>query len=138
MKAFLLVLVRPDVDVADEAALRAAVAAAMAPHAEASDDPGEDAGDHGRARRWDYYLLCTRDILPEWPDPAFTARAPDGPRVARAGDVRAWPHALLTPDGRWHESRATYQATDPHWPATAAGLVAPYADHHALLVLYHA
>lgn len=136
MKFYLLVVLSPEQAAADDEAVRQTVRAQLAPFGQAHCEPQD------LPHRWDYSWCCDKSWLQEQGiDLALYPQASTAHElllVPTAGlSLGAIPAALLTPDGQWHESAATLQRDDPHWPARVLQLLSRYPKHSAALVYAH-
>ncbi len=91
---------------------------------------------------WDYYQCCTKDWMRE---NGVSDRCYPG--VPQAQPLVVFPvehlgadgvtDSVVTPDGEWHRSRATYTKGDPQWADAALRICRSYAGHVAVLAFCH-
>ncbi|KQV78298.1 hypothetical protein [Rhizobacter sp. Root1221] len=134
-KFFAIVVLPPTVDIRSADAVEQAVDRLMRPF-EIWD--GDDPTPPGHNGCWDYYWCCSKawlveddrasDVYDGQEDLVFPVD-----RITEDGVV----HALVTPDGKWHESNATYMKEDPDWDQKALALLRAHPAHFGVLAYCH-
>ena len=135
MKFFTIIVLPTSVDTRSTEAVQRAVGELMRPFEIWDRDDPMPPAHNGH---WDGYFCCSKEWLVE------SDRASDVydgqedlvfpvDRITSDGVV----HAIVTPAGEWHESRATYTRVDPDWNEKALALFRAHAGHFGVLAYCH-
>lgn len=136
MKYFALLILPPGTDITDSKAIESAASAMMQPFKMWEDDIPAERG------RWDYYWCCTK----AWMDESnlsyacYSGIAADQPYIVfpvEQLDAEGVADSLVTPNGEWYRSKATYTEDDPDWPDKALAICRAFHRHYAVLAYCH-
>lgn len=92
--------------------------------------------------RWDYYWCCTK----EWMNESHldfaayqSASSEQAPIVFALDELTAdgVTDSIITPDGEWHRSMATYTEEDPLWESKALRVFSSFPGHFGALLFCH-
>ena len=99
---------------------------------------GDDPIPLGHSGRWDYYWTCSKEWLIE-SDMASDAYEGHEHLVFPLDSITedGLTYAIVTPDGKWHESNATYKVEDLTWNQRALALLRAHSAHYGVLVFCH-
>ncbi|MDB0566546.1 hypothetical protein AB6Q13_11500 [Ralstonia solanacearum] len=136
MKYFTLIILPNSIDPLDTSSIERVAAEMMNLFKMREDDtPVENA-------HWDYYWCCTK----EWMDQSqlsystYVGVPPAQPLVVFPVDqltAEGVTYSVLTPNGEWHRSKATYEREDSSWEAEALRICRAFAGHFAVLAYCH-
>jgi|GEM_PF-1699081 len=136
MKFFAILILPTNIDANNAESIEKSASELMRPFKMWEDDIPAERG------RWDYYWCCTK----EWMDESqISYSAYVGvpshqslivfPVETLSGDGIT--DSIITPNGEWHRSRATYTEDDPSWEAKALGICKSFPGHFCVLAYCH-
>ena len=136
MKFFAVLILPKDIDLNTEKSVEHATSALMRPFKMWEDDVPVENG------RWDYYWCCTKEWMNEshldysaYPS-ASNEQAPIVFPVDQLTSEGV-PYSIITPEGEWHRSKATYVDADPSWELEALNICRSFPGSFGVLLYCH-
>lgn len=136
MKFFATLILPMEADISDRKSVERFSAEMMRPFKMWEDDiPAENGC-------WDYYWCCTKEWMEESRIGYSSYRGiPAGqPFVLFPADritAEGVTDSIVTPNGEWLRSKASYTEDDPSWTASAIGICRSFPGHFAVLAYCH-
>lgn len=136
MKFFAVLILPMGVDSTDPKMVEHTASALMRPFKMWEDDVPVENG------HWDYYWCCTKEWMTDsrLDFAAYPSASSDqAPMVFALDQVSSdgVTDSIITPNGEWHRSKATYTEEDALWESKALSIFRSFPGHSGVLLFCH-